>query len=358
MDDTRPAAAEPAPDAPDAAPPRRGRGRLVPVIIAALVLGGLLAGFETWRLLTPAAGVATAPRIVEIPARLGLAPIAGLLEEAGVIRSRLGFMLLAVVHGRARSLKAGEYEIPAGATTPAVLALIESGRVRRHLVLFREGSTVAELGRDLETEGLARADEVRRLARDARFLRALDIDAPSLEGYLFPDSYQFVKGLTGEELLGRMVARMREHLGPDILAEARARNLSPHALLTLASIIEREAVDPQEMPLISAVFWNRLRLDMPLQADPTVQYAVGRERARLSREDLSVDSPYNTYRRSGLPPGPIASPGRAAIQAALNPAKVSYLYFVSIDDRRHHFSTTLDDHNAAVTRYRRERPRP
>jgi UPF0755 protein len=154
-----------------------------------------------------------------------------------------------------------------------------------------------------------------------------------------------------------MVARMREKVSPEIVAEARARDLSVHQMLTLASIIEKEAVEPTEMPLISAVFWNRIRKDMPLQADPTVQYAVGKDRRRLTREDLQTDSPYNTYRRQGLPPGPIASPGRAAIQAAVRPAHVNYLYFVAMDDRHHQFSTNLADHNAAVARYRLARSR-
>jgi UPF0755 protein len=154
-----------------------------------------------------------------------------------------------------------------------------------------------------------------------------------------------------------MVARMRERISAEILAAARARNLSVHQLLTLASIIEKEAVERSEMPLISAVFWNRLRLDMPLQADPTVQYAVGKERQRLTRDDLQVESPFNTYRRLGLPPGPIASPSLAAIRAAANPAPVSYLYFVATDDRHHRFSTTLADHNAAVAQYRLARNR-
>jgi UPF0755 protein len=163
--------------------------------------------------------------------------------------------------------------------------------------------------------------------------------------------------MTPEEILARMVARMREKISPELLAEARARDVSLHQMLTLASIIEKEAVESSEMPLISAVFWNRIRRDMPLQADPTVQYAVGKDRKRLTREDLQVDSPYNTYRRQGLPPGPIASPGRAAITAAVRPARVSYLYFVSLDERFHTFSTNLADHNAAVARYRLARAR-
>jgi len=166
-----------------------------------------------------------------------------------------------------------------------------------------------------------------------------------------------VRGLTPQEILARMVHRLRTKITPRILDEARERGLDLNGLLTLASIVEREAVIRDEMPLISAVFWNRLRLDMPLQADPTVQYAVGKDRQGLTRADLLADDPYNTYRRPGLPPGPIASPGLAAIEAALHPAAVRYLYFVSMDDRRHFFSSTIEEHNAAVARYRLARAR-
>jgi UPF0755 protein len=269
----------------------------------------------------------------------------------------VGFVLLALARGSFRSLKAGEYQIPPGTNTVKVLELLEGGKVLQHLVTFQEGSTLGELARQLGIERLAPAEDIRRVAKDAVFLKTLDIQADSVEGYLFPDTYQFVKGMTPEEILARMVARMREKISPEILAEARHREMTTHQLLTLASIIEKEAVESSEMPLISAVFWNRLKRDMPLQADPTVQYAVGKDRKRLTREDLQVDSPYNTYRRQGLPPGPIASPGRAAIQAAVRPAKVGYLYFVAMDDRHHQFSTNLADHNAAVARYRLARAR-
>jgi UPF0755 protein len=261
--------------------------------------------------------------------------------------------MVSVLRGSARSLKAGEYEIPQNATPLIILSLLEDGKVRKHLVVFPEGGTVQDLGRLLGSEQLGSAEEVVRLARDPGFLRSLGIEAESLEGYLFPDTYQFIKGMTTEEMLARMVQRLREQITLEVLARAQAKGLTLHQLLTLASIIEREAVAPQELPLISAVFWNRLRREMPLQADPTVQYAVGKERRALSRADLQVNSPYNTYRVPGLPPTPIASPGKAAIQAALDPARVNYLYFVSAgDDRRHHFSTTLEEHISAVARYR------
>ena len=269
-----------------------------------------------------------------------------------MIRSPAGFVLLTLVRGSMRTLKAGEYQIPQGANTATVLAMLEGGQVLQHNVIFREGSTVAVLARQLAAEGLAKPEDVLRVAKDGLYLRTLDLPADSVEGYLFPDTYQFVKGMTAEEILARMVARMRERVSADVLAAARARDLGFHQLLTLASIIEKEAVDPGEMPLISAVFWNRLRLQMPLQADPTVQYAVGKERLRLTRDDLNVESPFNTYRRSGLPPGPIASPGLPALRAAVNPAPVGYLYFVASDERHHRFSITLADHNAAVARYR------
>ena len=325
---------------------------------SALTLGAaVLATVLAWEIFTPAPALDAGGVVVEIPAHRGVLGVAAALRDAGVIRSRAAFITLTLVRGSARKLQAGEYEVERGATMLEVLRLLESGRVKRHTVLHPEGASVAELARALEAARLASAADVLRLAREPAFLRSLSVEAPSLEGYLFPDTYQFVRGLTPEEMLTRMVQRLRAKLGPDLVARATARGLSVHQLLTLASIIEREAVARDEMRLVSAVFWNRLKLDMPLQADPTVQYAVGRERRALSRADLLTDHPYNTYRRVGLPPGPIASPGLPAIEAALDPAPVKYLYFVAMNDRRHYFSTTVEQHNAAVARYRLARER-
>jgi len=322
-----------------------------------VVLLALSLLLEGWWILSVPGTLRAAPRVVEVPAHKGVVEVAEILDDAGVLRSRVGFVLLTLARGSFRSLKAGEYQIPQGSNTVRVLELLEGGQVLQHSVVFQEGSTLGELARQLHAERLTPAEDILRVGKDAVFLKTLDIQADSVEGYLFPDTYQFVKGMTPEEILARMVARMREKISPEILAEARQRDLSVHQLLTLASIIEKEAVEAAEMPLISAVFWNRIRRDMPLQADPTVQYAVGKDRKRLTREDLQTDSPYNTYRRQGLPPGPIASPGRSAIQAAVHPAKVNYLYFVAMDDRHHQFSTNLADHNAAVARYRLVRAR-
>ena len=305
-----------------------------------LVLAVVVLGVEAWRTVTPAAALAEGSRVVDIPAHAGVLAIARRLGDGGVVRSPAAFVALGVLRGSARALRAGEYEFPRGTTTLGALRLLESGKVRLHPVLHPEGATVAELARALEPQQLARAEDVARVATDPVFLRSLGIDAATLEGYVFPDTYYFTKGLT-----------------PEIVAGARQRGLSVHELLTLASIIEREAVVREELRLISAVFWNRLKLGMPLQADPTVQYAVGKERRALSRTDLATDHPFNTYVRAGLPPGPIASPGLPAIEAALDPAPVNYLYFVARDDHRHHFSATIAEHNAAVARYRLARSR-
>jgi UPF0755 protein len=349
----RPRVLKTATDAP-AAPGRTIRG----AVYALLGLLAVFAALQLWWALTVAPAVAAGNRIVEIPPHLGLLGVSRRLDDAGVIRSPFGFALLALARGSARSLKAGEYEVPQGSNTFSVLSLLEGGKVLKHTVLLREGFTLAELAQSVEAEGLASAADILRVGHDPLFLRTLEIPAPSVEGYLFPDSYQFVKGVLPEEILERMVSRMRTQLTPDILKAASERGLTTHQLLTLASIIEREGIDPSELPLISAVFWNRLKRDMPLQADPTVQYALGKGRQTLTHDDLLVDHPFNTYRRVGLPPGPIGNPGLPAIKAAVHPAPVNYLYFVSLgDDRRHRFSQTLADHNEAVAHYRMAKPR-
>ena len=324
---------------------------------AAVVLGVAVLAVFAWLVLTSTDALRAGPLVVEIPPHQGVVEIATRLQEAGVIRARWPFVALAFAQGRARRLKAGEYEIGQGARAVDVLALLASGRVKQHAILQPEGATVAELARALESERLATADGVAQAARDPELLRALGIDAPSVEGYLFPDTYQFVRGMSASEILTRMVQRMRGKLTPEMLERAREKSLSVHQLLTLASIVEREAVAHDERKLIAAVFWNRLKLDMPLQADPTVQYAVGKERRALTRADLQADHPFNTYRHPGLPPGPIASPGLSSIEAVLDPAPVNYLYFVAEDDQRHHFSRTVAEHNAAVARYRAGRGR-
>jgi len=320
------------------------------VVLAALAAAGAF-------LMSPTPTLETQALVVEIAPMAGVIEIAERLRETNAVRSAWVFVAVSTVRGGVRRLKPGEYEFPKGASTLAVARMVESGRVRQHPVLHPEGATISELARALESARLARAEDVLRVARDRAFLTTHGIEGPSAEGYVFPDTYQFVRGMRVEDMLGRMIQRTRAKLPSDVGDRARARGLTVHQLLTLASIIEREAAVPEEQPLIAAVFANRLKIDMPLQADPTVQYAVGKERRTLTRSDLQTDHPFNTYRHTGLPPGPIASPGVRAVEAALDPAPVKYLYFVAVsaDGRRHHFSTTVEEHNAAVTRYRLSR---
>jgi UPF0755 protein len=316
------------------------------------------AGVGAWYGLQPGGALVGGGRTVEIPAATGVLGIARQLQAEGVIRSQATLVGLALVRGTWRSLKAGEYEVPQGASLLAVLRLLETGRVKPHYLVLPEGFTIRELARQLEAEGIAPAAEVMRVATHPRMAWSLGIEAGSLEGYLFPDTYQVTKGTRVEEILGRMVQRFRERVGtPDVEARARLKGLSLHQLLTLASIVEKETALPAERPIVARVFLNRLERDMPLQADPTVAYAMAKEGRAPTRDDLQADHAYNTYRNRGLPPGPIGSPGRAAIDAVLDPADVPYLYFVAIDDRAHHFSTTLEEHNQAVARYRLYRAR-
>jgi UPF0755 protein len=324
------------------------------LLLAAIAVGG--AAFWVAQALAPPPALQSGPLTVEIPPQRGLLGIARLLEAAGVVRSAPAFAALAVLRGTARSLKAGEYEIPAGSSLLATLQLLEAGKVKPHLIVLPEGFTLRELARQLETEAVARAEDVLRVAASRDFAESLGVQADGLEGYLFPDTYRVTKGMRIEEILERIVRRFREKIATaDVVERARARGLTLHELVTLASIVEKETAVPEERPIIAGVFWNRLRRDMPLQADPTVAYAVGKDGQAPTRADLQLDHPYNTYRNRGLPPGPIANPGRAAIEAALDPAPVPYLFFVSVDDRRHHFSTTLEEHNQAVARYRSSR---
>jgi UPF0755 protein len=324
------------------------------VCLALLVAGAVGLGLA----LRPAGVLARGPVTVDVPITTGVLGIARQLAAEGVIRSQVAFVGLAFVRGTARSLKAGEYEVPQGASLLAVLKLLESGRVKPHLLVLPEGFTIRELGRQLEAEGIAPLEDVVRMAGSPIMAWSVGVEASSLEGYLFPDTYQITKGTRVEEILARMVQRFRERVGTaDVVSRARQRGMTLHQVVTLASIVEKETALASERPIIARVFLNRLERDMPLQADPTVAYAMAKEGRPPTRDDLQADHPYNTYRNRGLPPGPIGNPGRSTIDAVLDPANVPYLYFVAIDDRAHHFSTTLEEHNQVVARYRLYRAR-
>jgi UPF0755 protein len=284
--------------------------------------------------------------------------IATELQRVGVIHSRTGFLVLARAMRLDRSVKAGQYSFRLGITVPALLRALDRGMYGLDLVTLPEGLTVAETAALIEREIGIPAATLETLATDRSLLDSLGIGAPSLEGWLAPDSYEWLPGTPPEVVLRTMAVRTRERL-QQVLAgrESLPLGMSSDDVLTLASIVESESRAAEERPRIARVYLNRLERGMLLQADPTVGYALGRgPRSRLTLRDLRVDSPYNTYRNPGLPPGPICSPGLAAIAAVVEATPgVDDLYFVARGEGRHLFAPTYEEHlaNIALVRARR-----
>jgi UPF0755 protein len=221
------------------------------------------------------------------------------------------------------------------------------------VVTIPEGFTLAQIENLLITKAELSGDSVAAALTDTAVLHRLDVPTPTLEGYLFPDTYFFPPGTTARSAVGAMVRRFEQRWRPEWTARLDTLMVSRHDVLTLASIVEREAKRAEERPVIAAVYWNRLRKGMLLQADPTVQYALPQYQRRLLNKHLTVKSPYNTYKYRGLPPGPIAAPGSASIQATLYPADAPFLYFVAHPDGHHEFRARLDEHQEAVRVARR-----
>jgi UPF0755 protein len=258
------------------------------------------------------------------------------------------------VTGSGRRLQAGEYRFDRPSSAREVAGKIARGEVYVRPLTFPEGLTYKQMSALYEGKGFGPALDFINAAKRGALVSAVDPDAKDLEGYLFPDTYKLPRSTTAELLVGRMIAAFMKTLTPELMDKAEARGLNVRQLVTLASIVEKETGNPDERPLVAAVYANRLKIGMGLQCDPTVIYALeraGRYNGNLTRDDLQFDSPYNTYRHAGLPPGPIASPGRASLEAAASPADVPYLYFVSKNDGSHAFAATLDEHNRNVQQY-------
>ena len=302
----------------------------------------------------PFKGYETAEQFVEVPQGSGSAGIAKRLADAGVVRDVNSFRIALWLTGAARRLQAGEYRFDRPLSARQVADKIARGDVFVRPITFPEGLTMRQMAALYESKGFGPAKELLDAVRSAALVRAIDPDARDLEGYLFPDTYKLPRHATAGQLVARMVAGFMKALTPDLIERAQARGLTIRPLVPLASIVEKETGNPDERPRVAAVYANRLKIGMGLQCDPTVIYALeraGRYDGNLTREDLQFDSPYNTYRYAGLPPGPIASPGRASLLAAAAPADVAYLYFVSKNDGSHAFAATLDEHNRNVQQY-------
>jgi UPF0755 protein len=291
---------------------------------------------------------------VLIPARTGISGIEHILAGNKVISDDRRFSLLVMLTGAAKRLRAGEYRFETGKRPLEVIGLLKKGRVLYRPITIPEGTDMVEIANILEAEGWI--DRLRFFdhAYDSKFLGKMGIEADSLEGYLFPDTYYLSKGQQNENgIIRMMVARhfqIYNKLGKN--ANSVHDGMTHHEIITLAAIVEKETGLPQERPLVADVFLNRLKKGMRLQADPTVRYGTPGASGPLRLSELKKTTPYNTYVIKGLPEGPITNPGEAAIRAVMSSAGTDYLYFVLKDDGSHHFSRTLEEHNRAVARYR------
>ena len=332
----------------------------VPALILTLVLVVVVVGGAAWwfkRLIDiPFPEILETPQFFEVEKGQGVGQIAARLEAAGLIYSARLFRLYLHWQGPSFRLQAGEYRFDRPTNLTQVADKLHRGDVYLHKITIAEGLTLSETAERFATRNFGIHDRLLELMGRPETISAIDPEAHNLEGYLFPETYLLEKGTTEEVIVESMVQQFVKNWSLERWHRARQLGLSVRQVVTLASLIEKETNQPDERRLISSVFHNRLHRNMTLDCDPTVIYAVRLVKEYdgiLHRSDLQLDSPYNTYLYPGLPPGPIANPGLAAIDAALDPAPTDYLYFVSANDGSHVFSRNYRDHERAVVRYQR-----
>jgi UPF0755 protein len=282
--------------------------------------------------------------------------VASDLKARGVLRKSTPFVLLYQLLYAPRSLKAGEYELPESGSARKILETFIHGKILLHPVTVAEGLNGGEIAEVVSGAGFGTADEFLAAFAQPGLIGLLDPKAEDLEGYLFPETYRFPMGTTAAEVVEAMVEEFKSEVSPAWRGRAAELGMSLRDAVILASLIEKETARPEEKKLVSAVFHNRLKAGMKLDCDPTIIYALKKKgpfEGRLRTKDLKLDSPYNTYLYPGLPPGPIANPGKATLEAALYPAEADFLYFVSRNDGTHVFSRTLKEHSLAVLKYQK-----
>lgn len=304
--------------------------------------------------LTSPAKVEGEEQIFYVKEGAGLRQVARELLRSGLIRSERMFVLWARFMEWGRSLKAGEYELSPAMPPVRILDIMRRGATVMHSVTVPEGYSLRQIADLLEKSGLLRGEEFLARVEDPETIARYALPGPTLEGYLYPDTYRFARGQSAAVVIDLMVSRFREVTAP-LMERITIVGLTLNEVITLASIVEKETGRAEERPVIASVFLNRLMKGMRLESDPTVIYGIRDFNGNLTREHLSRPTPYNTYRISGLPPGPIASPGLESIQAVLYPAGTDYLFFVSKNDGSHHFSRTYQEHQTAVELYQKSK---
>jgi UPF0755 protein len=297
-----------------------------------------------------------APTRVIVPRGASFGQAADSLARTGIIGSPRLFRFYGRITGGDRNIKPGTYLLKHGTPWKDIVGALNGGRGLVNTITIPEGYTISQITPVLARTLKVPADSVAAAMRDTALLARLDVPNPTLEGYVFPDTYAFPLGTTARQAVGEMVYSFERRWRPDWDSSLVDLKINRNDLVTMASIVEKEARVPEERPVIAAVYYNRLRRGMLLQADPTVQYALGHHVGRVLYKDLAVESPYNTYTHKGLPPGPVASPGVASLAAAANPANVPYLYFVASPDGHHEFRMTLEQHTSAVRQVRAAAP--
>ena len=297
------------------------------------------------------AGVGAGTVTLEIPKGTTFRHVADRLDRNGLLKSRFLFYLLVYAKGASGQLQAGEYEISRSLSPLKILNKIVRGDVKQYPMTIAEDLTVREIASLLSASKLIDEGLFMSLAADRNFLSSLGIEASTAEGYLFPETYYLNRSMSTEDIFRSMVREWKKRFSQELQRQAASTGMSAQELMTLASLIGKESGFVEEKPLISAVFHNRLKKGMKLQSDPTAVYTFEKTEKKVTLRDLGKDTAHNTYRIKGLPPGPIANPGADSIHAALHPAPVDYLYFVSKNDGSHHFSSTLASHQKAVIKY-------
>jgi UPF0755 protein len=292
---------------------------------------------------------------VDIPKGSSLAEISAQLRKKHIIRNEKAFLMAVKTLGHERNIPAGAYTLQAARTNFGIIQQLVNGSPRLIKVTILEGWKMTDIARHLEAQLGTDSETILALKHDSQLLEDWNIPSESLEGFLFPNTYYFQKEQAPRELLSAMLQEYRQTMTPALLNRAQELGLSELEVVTLASIIEGEAIHDEERPIISAVYHNRLKRGMRLQADPTIQYLINDGPRRLLKQDLKIDSPYNTYLHYGLPPGPINNPGLQSILAALYPADNDYLYFVARGDGYHTFSRTEADHLKAKRAFQKVR---
>jgi UPF0755 protein len=325
-------------------------GAGVLALAAALLIGFLF--FQAWLFLRLPGGSERAMIVVDVPPRTNAMSVAQLLQEKHLISDAQKFYLLCRYRKAASRLRAGEYGFLSPTTPDLVLDKLVQGRVLLHRVTFPEGATLWDVSRVLEEQGLVSAQEFTRIARDPELMHTLGINGPSLEGYLFPETYHFPKSQEVQTILRTMVQQFRQHFPDAWVKRSEEIGMRVQDVVTLASIVEKEAAVDSDRAIIASVFHNRLKKNMPLQSDPTSVYDLPGFSGPVMSAHLKRQSPYNTYLIRGLPVGPICNPGRKSLEAVLYPETTSFLYFVSNLDGTHRFSATNAEHQHAVGQYR------